>query len=46
MFRFFLDAVHDARFDPFFPCRNRLHAAFWVLRHWRWLRSPSGPYST
>lgn len=42
---FFLDAVRDARHDPFFPAPWYV-APFWVLRHWRWLRSDHGPYGS
>lgn len=38
MLKFFLEQIDNARNDPFFPCRNNIHAAFWVIRHWRWLR--------
>jgi len=35
---FFRRAVADAMTDPCYPCANRLHAACWVLLHYRWLR--------
>lgn len=44
MFRFALSAYSDARRDPFFPA-GRFAAAWFVVRHWRWLRSDGGPYS-
>lgn len=37
-------AYRDARLDPFFPA-SRLGACWFVLRHWFWLRGPSGPYA-
>lgn len=44
LFRFVAVAYSDARRDPFFPV-SRVAAAWFVLRHWRWLRSDGGPYS-
>jgi hypothetical protein len=34
----------DTRCDPFFPA-SVPRAAWFVLRHWRWLSSPEGPYA-
>lgn len=44
MLRFALTAYRDARLDPFFPA-SPLVAAWFVVRHWRWLHSEGGPYS-
>lgn len=49
MVSFFFRAARDAREDPFYPhsrWEKSWAGCFWfVLRNWRWLRGPTGPYS-